>query len=326
MRRAGPTTSRCAGVPRVPCGRTSWRGPRHRAPRTPPTYRGTSRTPSDRVPRTIRGSRAWVAPFDPGTQIPRLCPCGPRTVRAVSRTVAWGSMMTAGGDGLEPSLFFMVEAPVHSLGGCLFHRRSAHAEVETCRRDTVRCDRRSRLRSMLGVRGVSLRGFALRRLSDEALLEHACSGQEVAFAELYRRFHALVHGFALARLLDVQAAEDVTQETFLRIARAGAPDGGIRSARAWVMTVARHTVVDHVRRQKRLPDAVPVDVLPDSAASESAADTALGREDAKTVFLALARMRTRYRSALVLREMHGLSSHEIGETMGLKPGAVDTLL
>lgn len=177
----------------------------------------------------------------------------------------------------------------------------------------------------MGIRGVSLRGFALRRLSDEALLEHARSGQEAAFAELYRRFHALVYGFTLARLLDIQAAEDVTQETFLRIARSGAPED-VRSARAWVMTVARHAVIDQVRRQKRMPDAVPVDALPDVAGGESAADSALGREDARTVFLALARMRTRYRSALVLREMHGLSSAEIGETMGLKVGAVDTLL
>jgi len=50
------------------------------------------------------------------------------------------------------------------------------------------------------------------------------------------------------------------------------------------------------------------------------------REDAKLVFLALARLRPRYRSALILREMHGLSSVDIGESLELKPGAVDTLV
>ncbi len=71
----------------------------------------------------------------------------------------------------------------------------------------------------MGVRSFSLSGLALRRVSDEALLERAREGQELAFAELYRRFHALVYGYCLARLMDPAAAEDVAQETFMRINR-----------------------------------------------------------------------------------------------------------
>ncbi len=178
----------------------------------------------------------------------------------------------------------------------------------------------------MGVRSFSLSGFALRRVSDEALLERAREGQELAFAELYRRFHALVYGYCLARLMDPAAAEDVAQETFLRINRSRSSEE-VHSARAWVFTVARSAVIDHVRRLKRMPDSLPVD--DDTELIAQGADAAEGmfrREDAKLVFLALARLRPRYRSALILREMHGLSSVEIGETMGLNPGAVDTLV
>ncbi len=178
----------------------------------------------------------------------------------------------------------------------------------------------------MGIRSLSLSGLALRRVSDEAVLERAREGQELAFAELYRRFHALVYGYCLARLMDPAAAEDVTQETFLRINRSRSEDE-VHSARAWVFTVARSAVIDHVRRAKRMPDSLPVDDDMDFASADSdAADRMFRREDAKLVFLALARLRPRYRSALILREMHGLTSLEIGESLGLKPGAVDTLV
>jgi RNA polymerase sigma factor (sigma-70 family) len=178
----------------------------------------------------------------------------------------------------------------------------------------------------MNMRSLSLRGFALRRLDDESVLERAREGQEAAFAELYRRFHSMVYGYCMARLLDIQAAEDVTQDAFLRVARAAEAPEQVRSARAWMLTVARSAVIDYTRRQKRLPNAVPVEEVPDTGQSESAADGALQREDARVVFLALSRLRPRYRSALILREMHALSSAEIGETLGMKSGAVDTLL
>ncbi|MDZ4170142.1 MAG: sigma-70 family RNA polymerase sigma factor [Coriobacteriia bacterium] len=178
----------------------------------------------------------------------------------------------------------------------------------------------------MSIRAFSMRGLALRRTSDEALLEYAREGQEIAFAELYRRFHGLVYGYCLARLMDPAAAEDVAQETFMRINRSRSSET-IHSARAWVFTVARSAVIDHVRRAKRMPDSLPVDDAFELAAANSdAADGMMRREDAKLVFLALARLRPRYRSALVLREMHGLSSAEIGESLSLKAGAVDTLV
>lgn len=176
------------------------------------------------------------------------------------------------------------------------------------------------------MRVFALRGLAFRRVDDETLLRRARSGDEGAFAELYRRFRTLVHGYCLARLMDPHAAEDVTQEVFVRIGRSGS-DEEVRSAKAWVFSVARSAIVDHVRRQRRRPESVAVDDDFDVAARDSDAATGmLRREDARAVFLALARLRPRYRSALVLREMHGLSSVEIGEAMGLKPGAVDTLV
>ena len=126
--------------------------------------------------------------------------------------------------------------------------------------------------------------------------------------------------------MDPHAAEDVTQDVFMRINRAR-PSEEVRSARAWIFSVARSAIIDHVRHRNRRLDSVTVDEGFDVAARDSdAASGMFRREDAKAVFLALARLRPRYRSALILREMHGLSSVEIGEVMRLKAGAVDTLV
>lgn len=176
------------------------------------------------------------------------------------------------------------------------------------------------------MRTLALRGLAFRRTDDETLLSRVRQGDDAAFAELYRRHRSLVYGYCLARLMDPHAAEDVTQDVFMRINRAHSAEE-VRSARAWIFSVARSAIIDHVRHRNRRLDSVTVEEGFDVEARDSdAASGMFRREDAKAVFLALARLRPRYRSALILREMHGLSSVEIGEVMQLKPGAVDTLV
>lgn len=176
------------------------------------------------------------------------------------------------------------------------------------------------------MRTLALRSLAFRRTDDETLLARVRQGDDAAFAELYRRHRSLVYGYCLARLMDPHAAEDVTQDVFMRINRAHSTEE-VRSARAWIFSVARSAIIDHVRHRNRRLDSVTVEEGFDVEARDSdAASGMFRREDAKAVFLALARLRPRYRSALILREMHGLSSVEIGEVMQLKPGAVDTLV
>jgi RNA polymerase sigma-70 factor (ECF subfamily) len=178
----------------------------------------------------------------------------------------------------------------------------------------------------MALRALTLRRLVFRRFDDETLLAHVLEGQESAFSELHQRYRTIVYGYCLARLMDPSAAEDVTQDTFMRIhgARSHEP---IRSARAWIFSVTRSALVDHVRRQKRQPSYLSAEEeLAVISPGSDAAETAERREQAQSVFLAIARLRPRYRSALLLREMHGLSSVEIGEAMNLKPGAVDTLV
>lgn len=78
--------------------------------------------------------------------------------------------------------------------------------------------------------------------------------EDGAFEAVYRRFAPSVHGYALHRLGDRSAAEDVTQEVMLEAwAKASRFDPTRGEMGAWIMVIARSRVVDHARRARREP-------------------------------------------------------------------------
>ena len=172
---------------------------------------------------------------------------------------------------------------------------------------------------------LTLRRVGIRRSSDDDVLAHAFDGDPVAFAEVYRRYHKPIYGYCLARLMDPEAAADAAQEVFVRFLKA--PRDGIEKPRAWLYGVARHVTVDAIRARVRAPVTVDDEAIEDAAGSATdAADEFFGREDARDVFLALRRMRPRYRTALILREMHHESAADMADALDITPGAVDTLV
>ncbi len=162
-----------------------------------------------------------------------------------------------------------------------------------------------------------------RRLEEPSLLVRALGGDPVAFSEVYRRYRVPVFGFCLARLLDRAAAEDATQEVFVRLLATG--DGSIRNLKGWLFTVARNVCVDVVRKGRERPDG---DVAHGLAGEAPAPDAALlDSEAAGFMLLALRKLAPKYRTALVMREVHGETSADMAEALGMPScGAVDTLV
>jgi RNA polymerase sigma-70 factor, ECF subfamily len=174
---------------------------------------------------------------------------------------------------------------------------------------------------------LTLSAFAARRLPDEDVFARTLRGDPVAFSEVYRRYHKRIYGYCLARSLDRDAAADATQEVFMRLLRA--EPGSIDNPRSWLFTVARNVSVDTIRKHARV-DAV--ESMPDEtaalgvAAADDPADVMLSKAEGRDAFLALRQLNPRYRTALILREVHGQSSRDIGEALSTTPGAVDTLV
>ena len=94
---------------------------------------------------------------------------------------------------------------------------------------------------------------------EQATVEAAQRGNQVALARLYEHYFPRVYRYASVRLANSEDAEDVTEEIFLRVidnidgfSFRGFPFG------AWVFRIARNEVVSHVRRQKVRAASAPL--------------------------------------------------------------------
>lgn len=173
---------------------------------------------------------------------------------------------------------------------------------------------------------LTLTRLVSRRRSDEDIFARALEGDPVAFSEVYRRYSSRVYGYCLARLMDPEAATDATQEVFLRLLDTNR--GDIAEPRAWLFAIARNVSVDLIRKRTRSPELIGAEVTDDATitSNATAASEFSSQEEVRTIFLALRRMRPRYRTALILREFHHESSADIAVALGTTRGAVDTLV
>jgi len=163
------------------------------------------------------------------------------------------------------------------------------------------------------------------RAADETLLERAARGDARSFEEIYRRHHDAVLGFCLLRMRDRHAAEDVTQEVFAKAADAACE--GVEDVKAWLFTIARNAVIDARRRATARPSPSPLleeDIERIAGPEDLAAMSAL--DVPANVFVALRRLKSRERNALIMREFQDRSSREIAGELGMTVGAVDVLL
>ena len=88
------------------------------------------------------------------------------------------------------------------------------------------------------------------------LLQDAAGGDRSALSSFIRATQADVWRFC-AHLVDPGAADDLTQEVYLRAMRSVPRFRGDSSARTWLLTIARRTCADEIRtrqRRRRLPD------------------------------------------------------------------------
>lgn len=141
-------------------------------------------------------------------------------------------------------------------------------------------------------------------------------GDGRATDELILRWRGRLHGF-LARRTSAHEADDLFQETWLRVVRARDRFDGAQRFSTWMFSIANNLCRDHARRavvrarDARAPAARPA-TLP--------ADLRLD------VRRRLARLPDRLREVLVLRYFEDLSDAEIGAVVGIPSGTVKSRL
>lgn len=148
-------------------------------------------------------------------------------------------------------------------------------------------------------------------------VERARSGDRAAFARLYHRFAPVVHAVLLG-LVDRAEADDLTQETFVRVLQSLPALHDHGAFPAWVLTIARNLAADRARA-RRPALALTEDTQAPGPAPEPSAP---GPSAAERALAAIRTLPEAYRETLLMRLVEGLSGPMIAERTGLTEGSV----
>jgi len=156
---------------------------------------------------------------------------------------------------------------------------------------------------------------------DAALVRRCLKGHADAMRELIERFQAEVFGLCVRLLTYRQDAEDVTQETFLRVFRSLRRWDSSRPLRPWVLGIAVNRCRTWMGRRAKRPELA--DYLHETAARDDSDDSV---EMAAEIRRALAGLRPEYQSVFVLFHEQGRSYEEIAAAHGRPVGTIKTWL
>lgn len=172
--------------------------------------------------------------------------------------------------------------------------------------------------------GTRSQGRFLRLRSDEQLVALFRAGDEAAFQAIHDRYRQRL--FAYSRQMlggSRQDAEDALQDVFLRAYGALRADSRPISLRAWLYRVAHNRCIDHLRRP--IPPAAEVFDMSRRPLHDPIEESQR-REDLRRLVEDVRNLPSQQRSALLMREMDGLSYAELADALDVTVPAVKSLL
>ncbi len=174
--------------------------------------------------------------------------------------------------------------------------------------------------------------------TDQEVVEQARVGVEAAYRELIRRYQRPVFSLIYRMVRDRELAEDLAQETFVKVLNAIDRYRPEFKFSSWVFKIANNSAIDHLRKKdldtlslEGGPDATTADRLEATAlqigdSGESPLDELEARELGSAIETAIGRLRPEYRTCIILRHVEGRPYDEIAEILGLPLGTVKTYI
>lgn len=158
-------------------------------------------------------------------------------------------------------------------------------------------------------------------MSDPDLVRRCLRGDPAAMRQLVDRFQPDVFALCVRLLRHRQDAEDVAQETFLRVFRSLGRWDSARPLRPWVLAIAVNRCRTCIGRRGRVPDPTPfVDEVPARREADPPGELTAG------IRAAVDDLRADYREVFVLFHEQGQSYEAIAGAVGRPVGTVKTWL
>ncbi|HVH27728.1 MAG TPA: RNA polymerase sigma factor [Vicinamibacterales bacterium] len=168
--------------------------------------------------------------------------------------------------------------------------------------------------------------------TDEELVARSMRGDADSFNQLILRWERPIYALAYRTIGREEDARDVCQETFLRAFRALPRFRGQAKFSSWLYRIALNLCRDWMRRERRTGFVQPpedgdlMDLVAADHPSESIEDLVARRHQVQAVERAMARLPDEQRTAIVLKEYHGLTFQEIADLMDCPLSTVKTRL
>jgi RNA polymerase sigma-70 factor (ECF subfamily) len=174
--------------------------------------------------------------------------------------------------------------------------------------------------------------------TDQEVVELARKAEERAYRELLRRYQRPVFSLIYRMVRDRELAEDLSQETFVKVLNALDRYRPEYKFSSWVFKIANNAAIDHLRRKEldtlsfeggpdaTTPERVEATALQLGDLAESPLDELEARELGSTIERAISRLRPEYRSCIILRHVEGRPYDEIAVILKLPLGTVKTYI
>lgn len=158
------------------------------------------------------------------------------------------------------------------------------------------------------------------------LVARAQAGDAEAFGRLYDHYVSMVHRYVYYRVGDRATAEDVTSETFVRaLRRIDSLSFQGRDVGAWLVTIARNIILDHVKSSRYRLEVTTADMRDADRATDGPEDAVVQHLTNRELLACVQQLGSEQQECIVLRFIHGLSVSETAEIMGKKDGAIKAL-
>ncbi len=176
------------------------------------------------------------------------------------------------------------------------------------------------------------------QLSDQDVILHAREGRESAFRELIRRYERPVFSVIYRMIRDREMAEDLAQETFIKVLNALDRYDPKYKFSSWIFKIAHNATLDQLRKKE--PDTLSLEGSPHARTQEQAEATSFtavataenpeqytqSKELGSEIEAAIEKLRPEYRAVIVLWHIEGRPYDEIAEILDLPLGTVKTYI
>lgn len=168
--------------------------------------------------------------------------------------------------------------------------------------------------------------------TDEELVARSIGGDLESFNQLVLRWERPIYALAYRTIGREDDARDIVQDTFLRAYRALPGFKGQAKFSSWLYRIALNLCRDWIRKQRRTPTVQTpegidlIELASEQGPVESIEDLVARHEMSAAVAEAMTRLPDEQRTAIVLKEYHGLTFQEIAELQGCPLSTVKTRL